>query len=1122
MSSSSTGNHDEQVAFDTALQRQASEWAVGRRVLPEDLTVGISDEVTRRDLLLELIHNEVILREESGELPALAEYQSRYPELAEELRIQWALDLALLGETDGIDPEGLPAHHRQIDRYELRETIGRGAMGVVYKAWDPQLKRIVALKRLRSGIDASSQEKSRLKSEAEAIARLSHENVVRVYDHGEIGDMPWLAMEYCGLGTLAEFLNGIPVNPRDAARMVRQIASGIAAAHECQIIHRDLKPSNILLVTRAGAEANLQTGMKPLLTQRSQAMRVSLCDLVPRVTDFGLARVLDEETHQTKTGMPLGTPAYMSPEQAEGRKSDIGVATDVYSLGCILYECLTGRPPFRSDTVPETLRQVSEAEPVAPAWLNPSVPADLNNIVLKCLEKSPSRRYASMTSLAGDLDNFLEGRPVQARPLPAYVRLWRWCRRSPVYATSGAIILAAVITMVIVREAYVRELTTSRNQEIESRRRAEQLQREAQDNAIAARTSETRAITSEAEAVRQLKRAEQNSVWAMEAVDTLLQKVTDQSLNSIPGMVRVRQQLLEESLRQCERFLQDRGTTDPTAMLIRGVTLQRAGRIHRQIRQYAESEARLKEAFEIFTSLVARFPEDPRYAKELGASHYQLALSLGTARGKDESFRAKEASLETWNRMLQRFPDKPELLLGKSKTLSSLGIEYRSRENLVKAEETYKEAETLLDSLMVQTPDDAEMLRTMVILAGNYAALLGRIGRIPEAEAAQGKAITAARRLATAYPGDTVVARLELGALMNMASIQARIVGREVEVVAAFEACAEKASVLADSEPLLTDVQLQAADIHLSLAVTRLTIGRNSEALVAIDRAIQIQEKLFESTKDEQTTYFLGRIYGVKAQTLKNLNQIGEAREYFRKANDLLKPLALDNGSLDIVADYITFACELISHNEAGVTEDSLNELSQLVGFARKAMEQNPEVTQLRNACLDTAFRYWGALQDVKKFPECLDMARVARNCAVAGEDIAVWDIRVAISLCLTGDYRSAMELAGPIRIYPKRSTFFQCEILCPYALAAQAVMNDNSVSEEQRRQSSLEFQRLALERFAFQIEEGAYDLPGQLQMLLESPHLQDFITLDEAKTLIARAKSRIESQGVSSGENLR
>ncbi len=1115
----SPGRNESDDALNSALQRQSSEWKCGHRILPEELTLEISDETTRRDLLLELIHNEVILREELGELPTLAEYQSRYPALAEDLQIQWTLDLAVLGETDGIDPAGMKPDVRCIDRYELRETIGRGAMGVVYKAWDPQLKRIVALKRLRSGIDASPQEKARLKSEAEAIARLSHESIIRIYDHGEIGDMPWMAMEYCGTGTLADYLNGIPVSPQDAARLVRQIASGVAAAHASQIIHRDLKPSNILLVPNAVMEQNSKRAVRPSAANLSQAARVPLGDLVPRVTDFGLARVLDEETHQTKTGMPLGTPAYMSPEQANGRKSEISSATDVYSLGCILYECLTGRPPFRSDTVPETLRQVSETEPVAPAWLNPSVPADLNNIVLKCLEKSPSRRYVSMISLAEDLDCFLEGRPVQARPLPAYLRLLRWCRRSPVYATSGGIVVVAMLMMVFVREAYVRELTASRNQEIDSRRKAERLQKEAEDSAITAKASESRAIASEAEAIRQLERAEQNSVWAMEAVDTLLQKVTDQSLNSIPGMVRVRQQLLEEALRQCDRFLVDRGNDDPTAMLIRGITLQRAGRIHRQIRQYAESEVKLREAFEIFTSLVARFPDDPVYAKELGASHYQLAMSVGNAHGKDEGFREKEATLATWNRMLQKFPDQPDILLGKSKVLSALGIEYRVREDLAKSEATYEEAEAILDSLITKTPDDADLLRTIIILNGNYAALLGRIGRIPEAEASQRKAIAAAQRLAAAYPEDIVVANLELGAMMNLASIQARIVGREKDVVAAFEACAEKATQLANSEPLLTDVQIRAADIYLSLALTRLNIGRNREALEAVDRAIQIQEKLFEATKDLQTTYFLGRIYGVKAQTLKNLNQIVEARTYFRKANDLLKPLAMNNEGLDVVADYISFACEMISSNEAGVTEESLQELSQLVEYARKRTEQSPEVTQLRTAFLDTVFRYWGALQFLKKFPESLEIARSARPLAVSPEDVAVWEIRVAISLGLNGDYRGAIERAEPIRIYPKRSTYFQCEILCPLALASQLALNDSSVSDEQRRQLSDAFHRRAIELFAFQIEEGAYDLQGQLTMLLESPHLQKFIQSEDSRILIAKAKARLESATASAVE---
>jgi serine/threonine-protein kinase len=297
---------------------------------------------------------------------------------------------------------GLP----QVPGYEVEAVLGRGGMGVVYKARHLRLNRIVALKMLLAGPYAGPRERARFQREAEAVAGLRHANIVQVYNVADHEGRPYFTMEFVDGGSLAHKLAGMPQPARHAAALVATLAEAVQVAHQGGIVHRDLKPANVLLTA----------------------------DGTPKISDFGLARRLEGEAASTKSGVPLGTPSYMAPEQAAGRVRDIGPAADVYALGAVLYELLTGRPPFRGETAAETVLQVMHQEPVPPARLNSKVPRDLETICLKCLHKEPEWRYVSARGLADDLGRFLEGQPIQARPLGWGARGWWWVRRRPTVA----------------------------------------------------------------------------------------------------------------------------------------------------------------------------------------------------------------------------------------------------------------------------------------------------------------------------------------------------------------------------------------------------------------------------------------------------------------------------------------------------------------------------------------------------------------------------------------------------------------------------------------------------------------------------------------------------------------
>jgi serine/threonine-protein kinase len=284
------------------------------------------------------------------------------------------------------DPPAEPRPGTTVPGYEVIGELGRGGMGVVYKAKQLRLNRVVALKLVLSGAHASSAERQRFKIEAEAAAALQHPNIVQIYEVGEQDGHPYCALEFCPGGSLVDRLKGTPLPPRDAAQFIEQLARAVHCAHQAGIVHRDLKPGNVLLTA----------------------------DGMPKITDFGLAKRVGA-SDLTATGTIVGTPAYMAPEQAAGRGKHVGPAADVYALGAILFECLTGGPPFRAATPLDTLVQVVEHTPTPPQMLNPKVDGDLATVCLKCLEKDPVRRYASAEALAEDLRRYRDGESISAR-----------------------------------------------------------------------------------------------------------------------------------------------------------------------------------------------------------------------------------------------------------------------------------------------------------------------------------------------------------------------------------------------------------------------------------------------------------------------------------------------------------------------------------------------------------------------------------------------------------------------------------------------------------------------------------------------------------------------------------
>jgi tRNA A-37 threonylcarbamoyl transferase component Bud32 len=434
----------------------------GQPCAAEDLFAAFPALATEAEAALEVIFTEFVVREHLGQRPDPADWFARFP--------QWQRDLEQLFQVHrAVGPSQAARSHdtlrtldpgdalrtesggvgRRFGNYELLEELGRGGMGVVYKARHEGLGRTVALKLILAGDYCRPQELARFRTEAVAAARLQHPNIVQVHEVGEQDGRPYLSLELVNGGSLEEKLAAAPWRGRDAARLVEVLARAMHYAHERGVIHRDLKPANVLLTS----------------------------DGTPKITDFGLARRLPQSATQwdvcegpTESGAVLGTPSYMAPEQATGRSRAVGPAADVYALGAILYALLTGRPPFRGVTALETMHQVYYQEPVPPTRLQPRLPRDLETICLKCLLKDPPRRYASAAALADDLSRFQVCEPIRARPICTWERAMKWGKRRP-----G---IAALLVAVVAVTALGLTSTTCLWRQAEQARAAEKAERE--------------------------------------------------------------------------------------------------------------------------------------------------------------------------------------------------------------------------------------------------------------------------------------------------------------------------------------------------------------------------------------------------------------------------------------------------------------------------------------------------------------------------------------------------------------------------------------------------------------------------------------------------------------------
>jgi tetratricopeptide (TPR) repeat protein len=720
-------------------------------------------------------------------------------------------------------------------------------MGVVYKARQRGLGRLVALKMLRLG--ESEADVQRFRNEAAMVAELDHPHIVPVHEVGEYRGQTYFSMRLVEGGSLADRLDAFRADPRAAARLVVAVARAVHHAHQRGVLHRDLKPANILL------------------DQGSQ----------PHVTDFGLAKRIEVDGSLTQSGMLVGTPSYMAPEQASGKKGAVTTATDVYGLGAVLYALLTGRPPLQGETILETLEQVKGQEPEPPGKSNPRVDRDLETVCLKCLNKDPHQRYGSAETLVEDLERWLKGEPIQARPLGLVARVWRWCRRYPVVASLTAAAALLLLTVVaglsgglIVLSAKEKELQDALDQ----------------------------AQGQERAAGRQQQRAEENLEVAYQVLDQIYLDLAENRLPRERQLGPEDRRLLEKALTFYQHFTRQ-NDTDPRVRERTAKAYLRVGAIQEKLGQSQVAGATYRKALALWDKLAAEFPGRPEYRLHLARCYGNLAgMRWQSREGFQERYseitEAAEKALTLREELAKEFPGQVDYQRDLGLSHYQLGGIFFLARRYPQAEKAMPRAIAIREKLAQKNPDVMLYRQELGHSLGNLGDLLGETGRLREAEPVIRRYLALRQKVADDFPASPEARHYLADGYMTIAKL-AYFTGKLHEARDSFLLELPLREKLTTEFPGVADYQSRLHKARINLAVVLAEMSQFKEAAQVYRQVVDDFPRYLKDRGDLTANRFSrGHHYAVLGGYLVQAGQPKDAEVAYGRALELVEKLVME------------------------------------------------------------------------------------------------------------------------------------------------------------------------------------------------------------------------------------
>ncbi|MEM6689114.1 MAG: serine/threonine-protein kinase [Planctomycetota bacterium] len=696
--------------------------------------------------------------------------------------------------------------------YKINDVLGRGGMGVVYFAHQEGIERPVALKNILGGSHAGDSAVVRFQEEAKAIGKFQHENIVRIYDSGTHLGLPYFALEFIDGTDLAKRINGEPIPVQEAALVAEQLANAMQYSHDNGVLHRDLKPANVLLTK----------------------------DGVPKITDFGLAKQIEDDAGLSRTGTVVGTPAYMSPEQAMG-SSRIGPSTDVYGLGAVLYCMLTGRPPFTSTKATDTLVQVINTEPVEPIALQPNIPRDLQTICLKALSKDVIKRYHSASELADDLGRFLRDEPILARPVTRTEKVVRWCRRNPKVAIPAVIAFALALTVMIGGPISATIINKQRKTAIAEKERADENALVAKEKAEEAKRNESLAMEAKEKADTNAEAAQVQEKLAIDA----LKSVTFGIQRRLRGDIRLRplREDLLGTVRDGLERMEDQGRDVDSHSLIAATNSVNKGDLNFELGRVIEALSDYDKTLEIFLLLDAKgvLPNRQHNLSKIQYLRGRAFKKSGRYEAADMAFSESLAIRRQW--MAEDPSENVQRRL--VETLEEYGELLRDRGDLDKAGSILEEALQMRVDLHAADPQGDGRYADLMTAKMYLAKVIFQAGDHARGQSLMGEASEGAKNLVKwsgQQPAEQVTSALYDGVLARMSLF----LGDTEDATKLYAQSASIARAVRDQQPNQIDFREALDRVLYGYGVALSKQGDTAESKQIFDEVVELRRSLLE------------------------------------------------------------------------------------------------------------------------------------------------------------------------------------------------------------------------------------------------------------------------------------